>query len=100
MKWAPWLIGLLGLGIVAYGLYLQRTHPPRVTGTATLDVTDPRSGKRLTLRTRTVEGSGFVRTEVELPGGTWLDCGRRGCEETVRAEHFELFDTIRDQRPG
>lgn len=98
MKWAPWVIGLAGLGVVAYGLWLQRTHPPRVTGMATIVVTDPKTGQRVTLRTRTVEGSGFTKTEVELPGGTWLDCVRGDCAETVRAEHFELFDTLRDKR--
>lgn len=99
MKWAPWVIGLVGLGVVAYGLWLRRIDPPRVTGTATIDVANPRNGQRVTLRTRTVEGSGFTTVQVELPGGTWLDCVRGDCAETVRAEHFELFDTLRDKRP-
>lgn len=99
MKWAPWVIAMVGLGIVAYGLAMQRAHPPRVTGMATIDVTNPRTGQRMTLRTRTVEGGGFTKTEVELPGGTWIDCGGRGCGDAVRAEHFELFDTLRDKRP-
>mgnify|MGYP000156122155 CR=1 FL=1 len=99
MKWAPWVIGLAGLGVVAYGLWLQRVHPPRITGTSSIDVTNPRTGQRLRLRTRTIEGGGFTRTEVELPGGTWLDCVSADCAETVRAEFFELFDTLRDQRP-
>lgn len=99
IKWAPWLIAVLGLGVVAYGLFLQRAHPPRVTGMATIDVINPKTGQRATMRTRTVESGGFKRTEVELPGGTWIDCVRGDCAETVRAEHFELFDTLRDKRP-
>jgi hypothetical protein len=99
MKWAPWLIGLLGLGIVAYGLMLKSRNPPRVVATAEVRVTHPRTGQVHTLRTRKVEVAGFVKEEVELPGGTWIDCLRGDCAETVRAEHFELFDTLRDKRP-
>ena len=97
MKWAPWIIGLVGLAVVAYGLALQRAHPPRIVGTGQVAVTNPKTGQKHRLRTRKVEVAGFTKTEVELPGGTWLDCSGGDCAETVRAEHFELFETLRDK---
>lgn len=97
MKWAPWIIGIAGLAIVAYGLLLGWRHPPRVLGTASVEVEDPKTRRRVTLRTRTVEVAGFTKTEVELPGGTWVDCTGGDCAETVRAEHFELFETLRQK---
>ena len=90
MNWAPWVIAVIGLGIVAYGLAMQRAHPPRVTGMATIDVTNSRTGRRMTLRTRTVEGGGFTKTEVELPGGTWIECGR-SCRDTLRRETVDFW---------
>jgi hypothetical protein len=40
---------------------------------------------------------GYVRRgrhawEVQLPGGTWISC-RRSCEETLRVETVDIFET-------
>lgn len=98
MKWAPWIIGLAGLAVVSYGVLLNWRHPPRVVATATIEVENPRNGRRVKLRTRTLETAGGVRmTEVELPGGTWVGCTGGDCARTVRDEHFELFDALREK---
>lgn len=96
MKAAPYLIGLLMAGVVAYGLYLQFKHPRRITGYGQVTATSRHtSGKSVTLRTRHLDGSGATFMEVELPGGSWLDCGG-DCAETVRREHLDIWETKRE----
>jgi hypothetical protein len=96
MKAAPYLIGLLMAGILAYGLYLQFKHPRRVTGYGQVTAKSRHSpGKTVTLRTRDVEGSGTTFKEVELPNGTWIDCAA-DCAETVRREHLDIWETKRE----
>lgn len=43
--------------------------------------------------------SGPVRTgrhgyQVRLPGGTWVDCVRDNCSETLRLQTVDLFETM------
>lgn len=97
MRYAPWLIGLLCLGVLAYGLMMQWRHPPRITGTGSLVTTNPKTGVQLKLLTRTVEVGGISKIEVQLPNGTWTDCVGGNCADTVRREYFELFETLRER---
>ena len=97
MRYAPWLIALLGAVIVGYGLLIRWKHPPRIVGFGEVRVTDPKTGRRHVLSTREVEVAGFRKTEVLLPGGTWIDCAGGDCAETVRREHLELFETLRER---
>jgi hypothetical protein len=53
-------------------------------------------GKTVTLRTRDVAAAGTTFHEVELPNGTWIDCGA-DCAETVRREHLDLWETKREE---
>ena len=97
MKFAPYLIGLLMAGVLAYGLYLQFKHPRKITGYSQVTTKSRHTpGKIVTLRTRVVEGSGTTFKEVELPGGSWIDCGG-DCAETVRREHLDLWETTREE---
>ena len=96
MKFAPYLIGLVMVGVLAYGLYLQFKHPRKITGYGQVTAKSRHTpGKTISLRTRDVEGSGTTFKEVELPGGTWIDCGG-DCAETVRREHLDLWETKRE----
>ena len=97
MKYAPYLIGLLMAGVLAYGLYLQFKHPRKIIGHGQVTATSRHTpSKTLTLRTRDVEGSGTTFKEVELPGGTWIDCGG-DCAEAVRRQHLDLWETKREE---
>jgi hypothetical protein len=84
MKWAPWLIGALGLGVIAYGTYMRRVDPPTVIREGRLEIADPKGGDvKIAFKTRTVRGGGIATDQVELPGGTWIDCGG-DCRDAVR----------------
>jgi len=37
--------------------------------------------------------------QVRLPGGTWIDCVRDNCEETLRMEALDLFEVM-EQKDG
>lgn len=90
IKYAPWLILALGGGIVGWGLWNQRQHPPRIVATGTVDVEDKAKGRKLTLPTRTIETGTIRSVQVELPNGTWIDCAG-DCRETVLREHLEFW---------
>ncbi len=97
MKYAPYLIGLLMAGVLAYGLYLQFKHPRKITGYGQVTAKSRYTpGKSVTSRTRDVEGSGTTFKEVELPGGTWIDCGG-DCAEAVRRQQLDLWETKREE---
>ena len=97
MKAAPYLIGLLMAVILGYGLYLQFKHPRRITGYGQVTAKSRYTpGKVVKLRTRDLEGSGTTFKEVELPNGTWIDCGG-DCAEAVRREHLDLWETKREE---
>ena len=98
MKWAFWLIAALGLGIVAYGIQMRRLDPPTIIGESKIEVADPKGGaSRLTFRTRTVQGGGFTTEQVELPGGTWIDCSG-DCRDTLRKSTTDFWDEQRRRR--
>ena len=42
------------------------------------------------------EGAGTTFRDVELPGGSWIDCGG-DCAETVRREHLDFWETKREE---
>jgi hypothetical protein len=98
MKWAFWLIGALGLGIVAYGTYIRRIDPPTIVGESKIDVADPKGGAaKITFRTRTVKGGGITTEQVELPGGTWIECSG-DCRDAVRKATTDFWDEQRRKK--
>jgi hypothetical protein len=98
LKYAPWLIGALGLGIVAYGMYMRRIDPPTVIREGKIEIPSPKDDKvKVSFRTRTIQGGGIVREEVELPGGTWIDCGA-GCADAVRKTTTDFWEEMQKRR--
>ncbi len=91
LKLVPILILLIGGAIVAYGLWQRQANPPVVLATGAFQFAD-KSGTVLIFPKRTVAVGGFETTEIQLPGGTWIDC-RRDCAEAIRTEHTEFWDT-------
>lgn len=94
IRLAPFVILGLGAGIVAWGLWNKRQHPPRIVASGRIEVEDKATGRRLTLATRDVEIGAIRTTEVELPGGTWIDCAG-DCREAVRQQLLEFWDEQR-----
>jgi hypothetical protein len=98
MKWAFWLIGALGLGVVVYGTYMRRIDPLTVIGESKIEVADPKgSAAKVVFRIRTVRGGGFTTEQVELPGGTWIDCNG-DCRDTVRKATVDFWDEQRKKK--
>ena len=91
MKWIPLIVLALGVGFTGYGLRQRQLHPPRVIATGTFKFAD-KSGAELIFPKRTVAVAGFETIELQLPGGTWIDC-RGDCTGTIKSEHTEFWDT-------
>ncbi|MEQ1697395.1 MAG: hypothetical protein ABL901_16305 [Hyphomicrobiaceae bacterium] len=91
LKIAPFLILALGVAVIGYGLWRRAQDPPRVVSTGVFTFKD-RHGTVLMFPKRVVAVAGFETTEVQLPGGTWIDC-RGDCAETIKAEHTEFWET-------
>ena len=95
LKWAALAIAVAGLGIVAYGISQQLESPPRVLSTGNI-VVDAGNGKRRLL-TRSMAVGRAVRMEVELPNGTWIDCGG-DCPDAARRATVGFWDEQRKNR--
>lgn len=93
------LVAIVMLAVLAAGLWYQWRYPPRVVATGQVRMTAMDGGPALTLRTRVVERGSTRLQEVELPGGTWIEC-RGDCERTVREAGPDLWETIRRNSGG
>jgi hypothetical protein len=92
MKWAPWLLGLFCLAVVAYGTYMRRIDPPTVIREGRVELADPKGGDiKVAFKPRTVRAGGVTSEEIELPGGTWIDCGG-DCRDAVRKATTGFWD--------
>lgn len=95
MSLKPFAIGiaLLGLGMASYGIWQQISNPMRVLSVGNVDVADPRGGdvRKVRLVTRAVAIGKIVRSEVELPNGTWIDCGG-DCADAARKATIGFWD--------
>jgi hypothetical protein len=90
IKYAPIVLALLAALGIGIGLWRRYQNPPRVISTASFQFTD-KLGTKLIFPQRVVAVAGFETTEVQLPGGTWIDC-RGDCAATIKAEHTEFWD--------
>lgn len=97
LKFAAALLALLMVAIAAWGIWYQRAHPARILATGSVRVEDARTRTSLILRTRTLEFGAVRRQEVELPNGTWIDCGG-DCADAVKRGLTEFWDD--QQRRG
>ena len=66
----------LVLGVLGFALWYSQQHPREIVGHGTVRVASPRAGGgSTTLKTRDVSINKVVFKEVEMPNGTWIDCG-------------------------
>jgi hypothetical protein len=91
LKLAPFVILAVGLAVIGYGLWMRQANPTKVVSTGVFQFKD-KAGAVLLFPKRVVAVGGFETTQVQLPGGTWIDC-RGDCEETIRAEYTEFWDS-------
>ena len=90
LKLVPYLLVALAIAVIAYGTWQRQKYPPQVIATSTFSFID-KSGTELKFPKRVVAVAGFEVTEVQLPGGTWIDC-RGDCGGTIKAEYTEFWD--------
>jgi hypothetical protein len=89
------------LAFFAFALWYQRQHPREIVGTGQVTVEKNRPGgvTRVTLRTRTISINGRRFQEVELPGGTWIDCAG-DCRKAVFDTGDGFWQKIERERGG
>jgi hypothetical protein len=92
LKWAAIGIAIVGLGMAGYGIWQQIMYPQRTLSVGTIELPDPRRRDQRPIRlvTRTVAIGSTVRTEVELPHGTWIDCSG-DCPAAARKATFDFW---------
>lgn len=80
--------------VLTFALWYQQKHPRVIVGTGTITVTSKRPPfATIALKTRDVSINGVVFKEVELPGGTWIDCAG-DCPMAVRNAREEFWDSL------
>lgn len=92
------LIGLAAAAMAAYSLYDALYGPAKVVlkyGT-TSTRSDQAPGKTIKRRTRQVQRGSDKFWEVELPGGSWLDCAG-DCADTYRREELDRWQTQKEE---
>lgn len=100
VKFAGLLLAIAMLAILMAGLWYRNRAPERVVATGTVVVrSETRPGDRVTLRTRTVMVATTRFEQVELPGGTWIDCGA-DCARAAREAGPDLWEKIRRESGG
>ena len=96
LKWVAVAIGIGGVALSAYGILYRMANPPHVRSVGNVEVANAK-GERIRLVTRSVENGSVLRSEVELPGGTWIDCGG-DCATAARKATVDLWDEQRKNR--
>lgn len=92
------VVAMLVVAVVAYAIWLQYGLARVVVSTGTVRVESAaRPELSQLLKTRVVDVGRIRVTEVELPNGTWIDCGgdcRKSALEAV-PEFFEALSRTR-----
>lgn len=94
VKTASFLLALVVIGVLVYGLWYQRQYPRTIIGESTVRVesrTHP--GPAQVLKTRLVEVNKVRFSEVELPNGTWIDCAG-DCRKAALEAGPEFWDAL------
>jgi hypothetical protein len=92
LKWVAIAIALLGVFIVSYGTWMRTKHPAQVISEGSVEVALSRTSTgKVRLPTRRVATGGVTLEEVELPNGTWIDCGG-DCANAVRKVGPDFWD--------
>ena len=84
------LLALAMLVILAAGLWYRYGQPRRIVSVGSVDVVGLTSAGAVTLRTRVVMIGATRFDEVELPGGTWIDCAGE-CARAAREAGPEFW---------
>ena len=63
----------LVLGALGFALWYSQQHPRQIVGRGVVRIET--GGHTETLQTRDVDINGVRFSEVEMPNGTWIDCG-------------------------
>jgi hypothetical protein len=80
------------LTFLAFALWYQQAHPRMITGTGQISVESRRPPyQSLTLKTRDVSINAVAFKEVQLPGGSWLDCAG-DCRQAARAASTDFWE--------
>ena len=100
VKTGGMLLAIAMLVILAAGLWHRYGQPRRIVASGTVRVAPERdSAAGATLRTRVVM-QGTVRIEeVELPGGTWIDCAG-DCARAAREAGPDFWESVRRNTGG
>lgn len=94
------LLVLAMLVVLAAGLWQQYRHPRRLVGSGQVAVASrTQPGPPVTLYTRVVMVGTVRLEEVELPNGTWLDCGG-DCARAAREAGPDFWEAIRRNSGG
>ncbi len=92
------LLALVMTGICAYALYDALYGPPtevlEYASVKAQSSDDP--GKTAEPRTRHLQRGAETFWQVELPGGTWLDCGA-DCAEAYRRAALDPWDKVENE---
>ena len=88
------LIGIVGAIVLAYGIWYHRVHPREVIrqGSVAIETKGKGGPVKTSARTRTVRVGAVILNEVELPGGTWVDCAG-DCATAYREATTDFWDT-------
>jgi hypothetical protein len=88
------LLCVVGLAaFLTFGIWYSLAHPRVMIAAGIVTVTSQRPPfKSITLATRDVEINRIRFREVELPGGTWIDCAG-DCPVAVRRAREDFWET-------
>ena len=94
-KFMATLVATIAVVVAAYGIWYHRVHPREIIRQGSVAI-EGRGGKepvKTSARTRTVRVGAVVLNEVELPGGTWIDCGG-DCATAYRGATVDFWDNL------
>ena len=89
------LLAIAMVIVAAYGIWYHRVHPREIIrqGSIAIETKGDNGPVKTSARTRTVRVGAVVLNEVELPGGTWIDCGG-DCLAAYRQGTTDFWDTL------
>ncbi len=77
----------------AYGIWYHQSHPREIVRTGSVAIEKKGDGDAIktSARTRTVRVGAVILNEVELPGGSWIDCAR-DCVTAYRESTSQFWE--------
>jgi hypothetical protein len=86
------------LAILAYGMYQQVTNIPvlHAEGRLLMRAEELKGSRDVELATRDIKLAGVRRWQVQMPGGTWIDC-EGDCRSAVLRAGPQLWETLQNR---